>query len=240
MLPIWAMTSLAIAALVAAIVWKANLSSSATAPSAIGGPFNLTTQSGTQVDERILKGKWTVVYFGYTACPDVCPTTLTNLALAIDALGPKARDLQVVFISVDPERDTPERLRAYVSSAAFPKGMIGLTGTAEQLAATAKAYRVYLQEGRGAGCELWRRSYLGSLSDGSPGTVFPSVELRRPANRGRRPDIPGDGRGLTLPGRRVIPPRRAGSERFPALAWSRIAHIVEALCTGKVHLVSWT
>ncbi len=130
----------------AALAWKAERVSPASAPSAIGGPFHLTSQSGTQVDERILKGKWTAVYFGYTSCPDVCPTTLTNLAQAIDALGSRARDLQVVFITVDPERDTPARLAAYLSIASFPKGMIGLTGTAEEVATAARAYRVYYRK----------------------------------------------------------------------------------------------
>jgi protein SCO1 len=143
---IWVIAGLALAALVGALAWKAERVSPASAPSAIGGPFHLTDQSGAQVDERILKGKWTAVYFGYTSCPDVCPTTLTNLAQAIDALGSRARDLQVVFISVDPERDTPSRLAAYLSIASFPKGMVGLTGTADQVAAAARAYRVYYKK----------------------------------------------------------------------------------------------
>ncbi len=111
----------------------------------------MTTQSGTRVDERILKGRWTAIYFGYTSCPDVCPTTLTHLAQAIDALGAKAGKLQVVFISVDPERDTPARLQAYLSIASFPKGMIGLTGTPAEVAAAARGYRVYYKKaGEGA------------------------------------------------------------------------------------------
>jgi protein SCO1/2 len=148
---IWLIAGLALAALLAALAWKAERVSPASAPSAIGGPFHLTSQSGTQVDERILKGKWTAVYFGYTSCPDVCPTTLTNLAQAIDALGTRARDLQVVFITVDPERDTPPRLAAYLSIASFPKGVIGLTGTPGEVAAAARAYRVYYRKaGEGA------------------------------------------------------------------------------------------
>jgi protein SCO1/2 len=149
-LSIWVIAGLALAALLAALAWKAERVSPASAPSAIGGPFHLTSQSGTQVDERILKGKWTAVYFGYTSCPDVCPTTLTNLAQAIDTLGTRARDLQVVFITVDPERDTPSRLAAYLSITSFPKRMIGLTGSPAQIAAAASAYRVYYKKA-GAG-----------------------------------------------------------------------------------------
>ncbi|HEY5105504.1 MAG TPA: SCO family protein [Caulobacteraceae bacterium] len=112
-------------------------------PSLIGGPFQLTDQNGRRVDERILRGKWTAVFFGYTFCPDVCPTTLTNLGQASALLGSRARDFQVVFISVDPARDTPAQLKSYLSSPAFPTGAMGLTGTPAQVAAAAAAYRVY-------------------------------------------------------------------------------------------------
>jgi protein SCO1/2 len=113
------------------------------APSDVGGPFRLVDQSGARVDDHILRGKWTAVFFGYTFCPDVCPTTLTTLAQAIDRLGPDAKRFQVVFITIDPERDTPAQLRTYLSSPAFPKGAIGLTGTPAQIASAARAYRVY-------------------------------------------------------------------------------------------------
>jgi protein SCO1 len=127
----------------------------APAPSDIGGPFQLTDQNGARVDQRILRGKWTAVYFGYTFCPDVCPTTLTALAAAIDQLGPDARRFQVVFITVDPGRDTPAQLRAYLSSPAFPKRTVGLTGTAAQIASVAHAYRVYYKKaGTGPGYSL--------------------------------------------------------------------------------------
>lgn len=112
----------------------------------VGGPFKLVDQDGKPVDEKILKGKWTAVFFGFTYCPDVCPTTMQVLASAQQQLGPKADQLQVVFISVDPERDTPEQLKTYLSNEVFPKGAIGLTGTPEQVAAAAKAYRVYYKK----------------------------------------------------------------------------------------------
>jgi protein SCO1/2 len=119
---------------------------------AIGGGFNLIDQDGKPVDQSILKGKWTAVFFGYTFCPDVCPTTLQTLGAASASLGERAKDFQVVFITVDPERDTPAVLKAYLSSAAFPRGAIGLTGSAEQIAAIAKTYGVFYQkEGSGDG-----------------------------------------------------------------------------------------
>ncbi|HMP61879.1 MAG TPA: SCO family protein, partial [Phenylobacterium sp.] len=93
-----------------------------------------------------LKGRWSVVFFGFTYCPDICPSTLQAVAVAQEELGTRARDLQVVFISVDPERDTPEQLKTYLSLDAFPDNVVGLTGTPEQVAAAAKAYYVYYRK----------------------------------------------------------------------------------------------
>jgi protein SCO1/2 len=115
-----------------------------------GGPFSLVNQDGQPVDQSVLKGRWSVVFFGYTYCPDFCPTTLTTLGKAMDQLGPKARDAQVVFITIDPARDTPAAMKSYISSRAFPKNMLGLTGTPAQVAQVAKGYRVFYQkEGTG-------------------------------------------------------------------------------------------
>jgi protein SCO1 len=109
--------------------------------SAIGGPFHLVDQNGKPFGDADLKGKWHLVFFGYTHCPDVCPTTLNDLSLALDKLG-KARDaVGIVFISVDPERDTPAVLKSYVES--FDAPIVALTGTADEVKAAAKAYRVY-------------------------------------------------------------------------------------------------
>ena len=119
---------------------------------AVGGPFVLVDQNGQTVDEAVLKGKWSAVFFGFTYCPDVCPTTLQTLAAAEDLLGPKARDLQVVFVTVDPARDTPAQLKAYLSADSFPPGVVGLTGTPEQVAVIAKAYHVFYEKaGEGEG-----------------------------------------------------------------------------------------
>jgi len=115
----------------------------ASGAAAIGGPFQLVDQDGKPIDQRLLDGKWSAVFFGYTFCPDVCPTTLQSLGAAQRLLGSKADKLQMVFVSVDPDRDTPKQLKAYLSDAAFAKGIVGLTGTPAQVAAVAKAYGVY-------------------------------------------------------------------------------------------------
>lgn len=125
---------------------------STTGEAAIGGPFAMTDMDGRPVDQRLLQGKWSAVFFGYTYCPDVCPATLTTLAAAQTRLGDRAANLQTVFVSVDPERDTPAQLKSYLASPAFPKPVLGLTGTPEQLAAIAKAYKVYYaKNGEGPG-----------------------------------------------------------------------------------------
>lgn len=112
----------------------------------IGGDFSLTDQNGRAVDQTLLNGKWSLVFFGFTHCPDFCPTTLAVLKATQDRLGPEARDLQIVFISVDPERDTPRLLKDYLSSDGFPQGVIGLTGTPEQVAQAARVYRAYYEK----------------------------------------------------------------------------------------------
>ncbi len=113
---------------------------------AIGGPFQLTDTAGRTVGQDVLKGKWSVVFFGFTHCPDICPTTLFEMAQVEPLLGPAVKDLQTVFISVDPGRDTVAQMKAYVANDAFPKQLIGLTGTPAQVDAAAKAYRVYYQK----------------------------------------------------------------------------------------------
>ena len=127
----------------------------------VGGPFQLVDQNGKPTDQTVLKGKWSAVFFGYTYCPDVCPTTMQALAGAEAKLGDKAKNLQVVFISIDPQRDTPAQLKTYLSIPAFPKNTIGLTGTPAQVAAAAKAYRVYFQkQGEGEGYTMAHSSIV--------------------------------------------------------------------------------
>ncbi|HWT09364.1 MAG TPA: SCO family protein [Roseomonas sp.] len=107
----------------------------------LGGPFTLVDHTGRTVTERDFAGRPLLVYFGFTYCPDVCPTELGTIAAALDAMGPAAERVTPVFISIDPERDTPEAMADYVSR--FHPRLVGLTGSAEQVAQAARAYRVY-------------------------------------------------------------------------------------------------
>ena len=113
---------------------------------AVGGPFQLVNQDGQAVDQTLLDGKWSLVFFGFTYCPDYCPTTLTALEATKQQMGDRGKDLQIVFVTVDPERDTPQALKDYLSSDGFPRGVIGLTGTPEQVKAAADAYRAFYQK----------------------------------------------------------------------------------------------
>ncbi len=113
---------------------------------AVGGPFSLIDGDGKPVTDQTWRGKYMLVYFGYTFCPDVCPATLNNVADALDKIGPKADRLQPLFVTIDPKRDLPAVVKQY--AAAFGPRMIGLTGSADQVAAAARAYRVYYTEHR--------------------------------------------------------------------------------------------
>ncbi|MBN8874085.1 MAG: SCO family protein [Rhodospirillales bacterium] len=115
-------------------------------PTALGGPFTLENGAGKTVTDRDFRGRYVLVYFGYTFCPDVCPTTLNAVADAMDKLGPKAERVTPVFITVDPKRDTPAVVQQY--AAAFGPRIVGLTGTPEQIANVAKEFRVYYAEHR--------------------------------------------------------------------------------------------
>jgi cytochrome oxidase Cu insertion factor (SCO1/SenC/PrrC family) len=107
----------------------------------VGGPFTLTDQTGRRVTEKDYLGRYTLVFFGYTFCPDVCPTELQVMSAALDAMGPKADAIQPLFITIDPERDTVDVMKQYVAN--FYPRLVGLTGSPQEIAAAAKAYRVY-------------------------------------------------------------------------------------------------
>lgn len=109
----------------------------------IGGPFTLTSGDGTTVTEATYHGKWLLVFFGYTSCPDLCPTTLMDVAGALQHLGTDADKLQPIFITVDPDHDTPQVMGQY--AAAFDPRIAGLSGTPQQIAAVADAYGAYGQ-----------------------------------------------------------------------------------------------
>jgi protein SCO1/2 len=111
---------------------------------AVGGPFTLVDDNGAPVTEKMLAGKPYAMYFGYTYCPEVCPTTLFDLSHWIKELGPDANKLNYVFVTVDPERDTPKLMHAYLSS--FDSHIRGLTGTPKQISKIATEYRVYYKK----------------------------------------------------------------------------------------------
>jgi protein SCO1/2 len=110
----------------------------------IGGPFTLVSAQGRAVSDQQFRGKWLLVYFGYTHCPDICPTTLLEIAQTLSQLGPLASEVQPLFITIDPERDTPEVANEFAQ--AFDSRIIGLSGTPAQIASAAKEYRVYYKK----------------------------------------------------------------------------------------------
>ena len=179
---IFAVFILVIAALVAGIAGYSTLRdarmpvSSGTA--LVGGPFTLTSHEGKRVTNEDFRGKYMLVTFGYTYCPDVCPTELQIISAALELLGEQAKDIQPIFITVDPERDTPAVMKSYVS--AFSPRLIGLTGTDAEVAKVAKAYAVYYkkQEAQGASGYLMDHSSAPMLfgPDGAPIALAPADE----------------------------------------------------------------
>ncbi|AEH81662.1 SCO family protein [Sinorhizobium meliloti] len=113
----------------------------AASPATVGGPFNLIAPDGAVVTDARFRGKWMLVFFGYTYCPDLCPTTLSEIAIALDRLGPEAAKVQPIFITVDPERDTPEVMGQYTG--AIDRRILGLTGDKQQIAAVSHKYGAY-------------------------------------------------------------------------------------------------
>ena len=133
----------------------------------IGGPFELIDEKGHPVTDTDYRGHWMLVFFGYTNCPDECPLTLQKMATALEALGPLADRVAPLFITVDPVRDTLERLASYLEN--FDRRIVGLTGSDEQIAAVAKAYRVYYEAGKTeqSGADLISHSTFLYLMDPS-------------------------------------------------------------------------
>jgi protein SCO1/2 len=143
----------AVVVLGVAILWLVAVDRNATPPSvttaAIGGPFSLVNQHGAAVTEAALQGHPSALFFGYTFCPDVCPTTLADMTVWLKDLGPAADRLKVYFITVDPERDTPQLMASYLE--AFDPRITGLTGSRPAIDQMLKAYRVYSRKVPGAG-----------------------------------------------------------------------------------------
>ncbi len=127
-----------------ATLWLVGGLNGAVAPAAIGGPFQLSDQTGKTVTEKSLQGRPTLIFFGFTHCPDVCPTSLFEMSEVLRAMGPDADKVNAYFVSVDPERDTPAAMKEYLSS--FDPHLKGLTGDADAVAKTISAYRVYAKK----------------------------------------------------------------------------------------------
>jgi protein SCO1/2 len=126
-----------------AVLWLTS-GLSTVAQSRVGGPFELTDQDGHQITDRDLRGKPFLVFFGFTHCPDICPTTLFDISEILRRLGPDADRANALFISVDPDRDTPEKLKDYLSN--FDPHLRGATGKPDAVAKIAKEYRVYYKK----------------------------------------------------------------------------------------------
>ena len=126
------------------MLWAVGGVRGVTAPAAIGGPFQLTDQSGATVTEKNLLGKPSIIFFGFTHCPDVCPTALFEMSEILRAMGKDADGVNAYFISVDPERDNKEAMKDYLSS--FDPHLKGLTGDPESVAKVLSAYRVYARK----------------------------------------------------------------------------------------------
>lgn len=146
----WIISAVLIVLLLAALplsfqLWPAPvpLTAAVDAGQRIGGPFELQGLHG-QVTERSFQGQWLLVFFGFTRCADICPTTLTKIARVLDDLGEQGARLQPLFISLDPERDTPEVLAAYTTF--FDERILGLSGSPEQVRQVADAYGVYVRK----------------------------------------------------------------------------------------------
>jgi protein SCO1/2 len=153
----------------------------ATRVSDVGGAFKLTDHNGHAVTEADFKGKPFLVFFGFTHCPDVCPTALFDMSEALRRLGPDADKARALFITVDPERDTPEKLKQYLSS--FDPRIVGLTGTPDEIAAVTKTYKVYAKKVPTEGGDYTMdHSAIVYLMDRQGRFVAP-FNLKRPADQ---------------------------------------------------------
>jgi protein SCO1 len=152
------------------------------APAAIGGPFQLTDQAGQTVTEKDLQGRPTIIFFGFTHCPDVCPTSLFEMSEVLKAMGKDADRVNAYFISVDPERDTTEAMKDYLSS--FDPHLKGLTGDPDAVAKVLSAYRVYAKKvplkGEGEGDYTMDHTALIYLMDRDGHFVSPFNLKRTP------------------------------------------------------------
>jgi protein SCO1/2 len=175
----FALTAAAVAALVLIALWLAWAPKGAS-PSLIGGPFALTDGSGATVTDRTLRGRPFLVYFGYTHCPDTCPTELARISDVLAAMGDKA--VPALFITVDPERDTPKVMQDYAGS--FGPHVIGLSGSPQAIGAVEKAYRVFARKGKvdSDGSYSMDHSSIVYLMD-KTGSFVEALNLDRPPQK---------------------------------------------------------
>jgi protein SCO1/2 len=164
------------------VTFTADIRPGASSAAPIGGPFVLTAGDGTIVTDRTFRGRWMLVYFGYTHCPDVCPTTLLAIAQVLEKLGPQAALLQPLFVSIDPERDTSQTMEEFTK--AFDPRIIGLTGKPAEIAAVARQYRVFFKKVPGTDAETYwmeHSSYIYVMGpDGRYVTLFSHDEAAAP------------------------------------------------------------
>ncbi|MEZ2144188.1 SCO family protein [Bradyrhizobium sp. DN5] len=144
--PLVIATAFAVSLIVGLLImfWAMGGVSKVAQPAAIGGPFQLTDQNGKAVTDKTLKGKPTLIFFGYTHCPDVCPTSLFEISEVLRAMGKEADKVNAIFISVDPERDTPAAMKDYLTS--FDPHLEGLSGDPAEVAKVITSYRVYAKK----------------------------------------------------------------------------------------------
>ena len=159
-----------------AMLGSADQETSATTATKIKARFSLVDHQGRPVTEQTYRGKWLLMFFGYTSCPDICPTTLYDIALTLKALDDDAGRVQALFVSVDPERDTVDVLARYIPS--FGPSIVGLTGETEKVKQAARAFRVHYEKvaspGNSVGYSVDHQSYLYLIRpDGEFETVFP-------------------------------------------------------------------
>lgn len=145
----------------------------------IGGPYSLISSNGQSVTDRTYRGKWVLIYFGYTYCPDACPTALNNISVALEKLGADAGKLQPLFVTVDPQRDTPATMADYLKS--FDARILGLSGTHDQIDNVIKEFHLYVSRmksgGDGDNYLVSHSSYIylmspqGTFVDVTPGSL---------------------------------------------------------------------
>jgi len=143
----WIAVGIAVVAAIAVYLGNVQQANHQSARISIGGPFELVSHTGDAFSSDTLKGRPYLMFFGFTHCPDICPTTLQELSTHLNGLGPRADEITPLFVTVDPERDTAENMKSYLTS--FDPRIIGLTGTKEQIARVAKLYRAFFEKVEG-------------------------------------------------------------------------------------------